>query len=271
MKPTAGGGREVTSIAQAAELARGADVAIVCVGTDGRVEHEGRDRETLGLTGAQEALVKAVLAANPRTVVVQMSAGPLTVPWLKADAAAMLQAWWNGEEGGHALADVLFGNVNPAGRLPHTVYASEAQVPPQDEYDISQGFTYMYAKGEPLYAFGHGLSYTQFEYADLQASGAPLTVTATIKNTGTRPGDEVAQLYLVPPQSGAARPRLVLRGFQRVRLQPGESRQVRFTVPDEKLAFWNTDARRFDVPCGAWGVHVGASSADIRLQSRFTK
>ncbi len=130
--------------------------------------------------------MKAVLAANPRTIVVQMSAGPLTVPWLKANVPAMLQAWWSGEEGGHALADVLFGDVNPAGRLPHTVYASETQVPPQDEYDISQGFTYMYVKGEPLYAFGHGLSYTQFEYADLQASGTPLTVAATIKNTGTR-------------------------------------------------------------------------------------
>jgi beta-glucosidase-like glycosyl hydrolase len=271
LKPTAGGGQEVNRMERAAELARGADVAIVCVGTDGRVEHEGRDRETLGLTGAQEELVKAVLAANPRTVVVQMSAGPLTVPWLKTHAPAMLQAWWSGEEGGHALADVLFGDVNPAGRLPHTVYASEAQVPPQDEYDIRQGFTYMYVKGEPLYTFGHGLSYTQFAYADLQASGAPLTVTATIKNTGTRAGDEVAQLYLVPPPSDAARPRLLLRGFHRVRLQPGESKQVRFTVPDEKLTFWNTDANRFDVQHGAWGVHVGASSSDLRLQTRFIK
>jgi beta-glucosidase len=200
-----------------------------------------------------------------------MSAGPLAVPWLKANVPAMLQAWWSGEEGGHALADVLFGAVNPAGRLPHTVYGSEAQVPPQDEYDISQGFTYMYVKGEPLYAFGHGLSYTQFEYADLQASGTPLTVTATIKNAGARAGDEVAQLYLVPPKSDAARPRLMLRGFQRVSLQPGESKQVRFTVPDEKLAFWNTNANRFDVQHGEWGVHVGASSSDLRIQARFTK
>ncbi len=266
-----GGGREDTGIAHAADLARGADVAIVCVGTDGRVEHEGRDRITLGLTGAQEELVKAVLAANPRTVVVQMSAGPLTVPWLKANVPTMLQAWWSGEEGGHALADVLFGEVNPAGRLPHTVYAGEAQVPPQDEYDISQGFTYMYLKSEPLYAFGHGLSYTRFEYAGLEASGTPLTVTATIKNTGTLAGDEVAQLYLVPPKSDAARPRLMLRGFQRVSLQPGESKQVRFTVPDERLAFWNTETKHFDVQRGAWGVNVGASSSDIRLQARFIK
>ena len=271
LKPTTGGTNQQGNIAHAAELARGADVAIVCIGTDTRVEHEGRDRKKLGLTGAQEELVKAVLAANARTIVVQMSAGPLAVPWLKEHVPAMLQAWWSGEEGGHAIADVLFGNVNPAGRLPHTVYASELQVPPQDEYDISKGFTYMYVKGEPLYAFGHGLSYTTFEYSDIAASENPLTVTATVKNSGTRAGDEVAQLYLVPPRSDQPRPRLMLRGFQRVSIQPGESKRVSFIVPDEKLAFWSTEAKRFDVPHGQWGVQVGASSSDIRLQTEVIK
>jgi hypothetical protein len=268
LKAATGGPGERDGIARAAELARGADVAVVCIGTDARVEHESRDRQQLGLPGAQEELVKAVLAANPRTIVVQMSAGPLTVPWSKEHVPAMLQAWWSGEEGGRAIADVLFGDVNPAGRLPHTVYASEAQVPPQDEYDISKGFTYMYVKGEPLYPFGHGLSYTAFEYADLRTSGPPLTVTATVKNTGSRAGDEVAQLYLAPPGSDAPRPRLMLHGFQRVHLRPGESKQVRFTVPDEKLAFWNTAAKRFEVQHGEWGVQIGASSADIRLQTK---
>jgi beta-glucosidase len=271
LQPTTGGGNEQGTIAGAAELARGADVAIVCIGTDQSVEHEGRDRKTLGLTGAQEELVKAVLATNPRTIVVQMTAGPLTVPWLKEHAPAMLQAWWGGEEGGHALADVLFGDTNPAGRLPHTVYASEEQVPTQDEYDISKGFTYMYVKGEPLYPFGHGLGYTTFEYSDIKASGTPLVVTAMVKNTGSRAGDEVAQLYLVPPKSDAVRPRLMLRGFQRMTLQPGESQEVRFTVPEEKLAFWNTEVKRFDVQRGDWGVRVGASSSDIRLRGNFTR
>ena len=265
------GGAGQGDIAKAAALARSADVAVVCIGTDRRVEQEGRDRRKLGLTGMQEELVKAVLAANPQTVVVQMSAGPLTVPWLKEHAPAMLQAWWSGEEGGHALADVLFGDVNPAGRLPHTVYASEAQVPPQDEYDISKGFTYMYVKGEPLYAFGQGLSYTTFEYTGIHASGTPLAVTATVKNTGSRAGSEVAQLYLVPPQSDPARPRLMLRGFQRISLQPGESREVRFSVPDEKLVFWDSEAKAFGVQRGDWGVRLGASSSDIRLRSNFTR
>jgi beta-glucosidase len=126
----------------------------------------------------------------------------------------------------------------------------------------------MYVKGEPLYPFGHGLSYTAFEYADLRTSGPPLTVTATVKNTGSRAGDEVAQLYLVPPKSDASRPRHMLRGFQRVHLRPGESKQVRFTVPEDKLAFWNTAAKRFEVPHGEWGVRLGASSSDIRLQTK---
>ena len=269
LKSRTGGGSEADGIAQAAKLAQGSDIAIVCVGTDGHVEGEGRDRKTLGLTGSQEDLVKAVLAANPRTIVVQMSAGPLTVPWLKEHAPAMLQAWWGGEEGGHALADVIFGDVNPAGRLPHTVYASESQVPPQDEYDISKGYTYMYVKGEPLYAFGHGLSYTTFAYSDIKVEGKPLTITATVKNTGTRTGDEVAQLYLVPPFSDQPRPKHMLRGFQRVNLQPGESKTVSFTVPDEKLAFWNTDNNRFEVPHGKWGARVGSSSADIRVSHSF--
>ena len=265
LKSRTGGGSEADSIAQAAKLAQGSDIAIVCVGTDGHVEGEGRDRKTLGLTGSQEDLVKAVLAANPRTIVVQMSAGPLTVPWLKEHVPAMLQAWWGGEEGGHALADVIFGDVNPAGRLPHTVYASESQVPPQDEYDIRKGYTYMYVKGEPLYAFGHGLSYTTFAYSDIKVEGKPLTITATVKNTGTRTGDEVAQLYLVPPFSDQPRPKLMLRGFQRVNLQPGESKTVSFKVPDEKLAFWNAETKRSDVLHGKWGALIGSSSAEIRV------
>ena len=262
---------DLTQADKEVELARNADAVILCVGTDHRIETEDRDRKSLGLPPEQEELAERVLAANPRTVVVQMSAGPLTVPWLKENAPAMLQAWWGGEEAGNALADVLFGAVNPAGRLPHTVYASEAQVPPQDEYDISKGFTYMYVKGEPLFPFGHGLSYTTFEYSDIQASGNPLKVEATVKNTGTVSGDEVPQLYLAPPNSADIRPKLLLRGFERLTLKPGESKRVVFNVPDDKLAFWNTSEKRFKVESGKWNALVGASSADIRLKAGFTR
>lgn len=264
------------SIAQAAATAREADVALVFVGTDARVEHEGRDRKTLGLSGSQEELVKAVFAATPRTIVVEMSAGPLTVPWLAQKLPSLLQVWWPGEEGGHAIADVLFGNVSPAGRLPHTVYASESQVPPLDEYDISKGFTYMYLNGAPLFPFGHGLSYTQFKYSNLRLSSEKISasdkliVTVDVENTGPRAGDEVVQLYTHAVAPGVKRPARELRGFARVALKPGEKKAVTFDVPAEKLAFWDESKHAFFVEPGAYEIMAGASSADIRANATVT-
>jgi beta-glucosidase len=264
------------SIAQAAAAAHGADVALVFIGTNANVEQEAHDRKTLGLVGSQEDLVKAVFAANPRTVVVEMSAGPLTVPWLTQNIPAMLQAWWPGEEGGHAIADVLFGDVNPAGRLPHTVYASESQVPPQDEYDITKGFTYMYVKGAPLFPFGYGLSYTQFAYSNLQlspkqiAGDGKVTVSVDVENTGKREGDEVVQLYIHDGPSNAPRPAERLRGFQRTSLNPGEKKTVSMEVPADKLAYWDDAAHSYVVQPGTYDVLVGASSADIRAREKLT-
>lgn len=255
--------------------ARNADVAIVFVGTDSSVEQEGRDRKTLGLTGNQEELVAAVLAANPRTIVVEMSAGPLSIPWIKDHAPAILQAWWGGEEGGNAIADVLFGNVNPAGRLPHTVYASDAQVPSRDEYDISKGFTYMYVKGEPLFPFGHGLSYTDFEYTSLDISPqtvAPdgmITAHVTIKNTGTRPGDEVVQLYVREKNPHLTRPTKELRGFERVGLAPGQAKSITFTLPAKKLAYYDETVHAFVVDPGAYELMIGSTSQDIRIKGEI--
>ena len=259
---------------KAVELARRADVALVFVGTDRQIEQEGHDRKTLGLTGNQEELVKAVFAANPRTVVVEMSAGPLTVPWIAKNVPAMLQAWWPGEEGGHAIADVLFGGVNPAGRLPHTVYASEAQVPPVSEYDITKGFTYMYVNGEPLFPFGHGLSYTTFKYSGLKLSAnkikadGQMNVSLDVTNTGKRTGDEVVQLYVHEERSSVKVPVEELRGFQRVSLKSGEKQTVTFTLPAAKLAIWDETTHGFVVEPGAFDVMVGASSADIRLKDQ---
>jgi beta-glucosidase len=260
---------------KAVEAARTADVAIVFVGTTAAVEQEARDRKTLGLTGSQEELVKAVFTANPKTIVVEMSAGPLTVPWLAQNIPAMLQAWWPGEEGGNAIADVLFGNVNPAGRLPHTVYASEAQVPPLTEYDVTKGFTYMYLNGEPLFPFGHGLSYTTFKYGNLKLSAAKIKavgkveVSVDVTNTGRRAGDEVVQLYVHQVKSSVKRPAKELRGFRRIGLQPGETKTVSLTLPAAKLAFWDEKTHSFVVEPGAFGVMVGASSEDIRAQDEI--
>jgi beta-glucosidase len=261
---------------EAAELARKADVAIVYVGTTLNIEAEGRDRTSLGLPGNQEELVKTVLAANPRTVVVLLNAGPLTIPWVTEHAPAIVEAWWVGEEGGNAVADVLFGDVNPAGRLPYTVYASESQVPPQDEYDIAKGFTYMYLRGEPLFAFGHGLSYTQFAYSNLQLSlkeippDGQIAVTVDVQNVGERTGDEVVQLYVRDVESSVRRPDKELRGFERITLKPGEKRKVTFPLRAQQLAFWDeVKTHAFVVEPGAFEVMVGRSSADIRATARL--
>lgn len=266
---------QVSPVGKAAELASSCDVAIVFVGTDETIEQEGRDRTSLTLPGDQEELVQAVSAANPMTIVVQKSAGPLAVPSLAKQVPAMLQAWWSGGRGGIAIAEVLFGDSNPAGRLPHTVYASSEQVPSIDEYDISKGFTYMYLKDEPLYAFGHGLSYTSFSYGDLApaaesvAPGDSLTVRIEVTNSGARAGDEVVQLYAHKPESTVTRPAKQLCGFRRISLKPGESEMVEIEIPTGKLAYWDESGDRFVVEPGRYELMVGASSADIRARATF--
>ena len=268
-------GRGETFLTEGIAAAKAADTVILCLGSDTRNEMEDVDRTFLGLPGNQLELAQSVIAANPRTVVVLFGAGPLTLPWLKEHAPAMIQAWWPGQEGGAALASVLLGKVNPAGRLPHTVYASKEQVPSIDEYDITKGFTYMYLNGAPLYAFGHGLSYTTFEYSNLHlgAKSLPadgtLTVHIDVKNTGKRAGDEVAQLYVHEVKPVVKRPAKELRGFQRVSLAPGEKRTLTFTLPAEKLAYWDESAHAFVVNPGAFDIFVGASSEDIRETARI--
>jgi beta-glucosidase len=267
---------KTAELQKAAELARHAQIAVVFVGSDASVEQEGRDRSRLGLAGNQEDLVQAVYAANPKTIVVEMSAGPLTAPWLKDQIPALLQAWWPGEEGGHAIADVLLGKVNPAGRLPHTIYASETQVPPVTEYDVSKGFTYMYPKGDPLFPFGHGLSYTTFKYGKLELStnsipkGGSADIAVDVENTGKRAGDEVPQLYVHQVKSIVKRPTIELLGFQRVSLQPGEKKKVKFTLSAEQLAYWDETIHAFEVEPGDFEILVGASSADIRAKTKVT-
>jgi beta-glucosidase len=203
-----------------------------------------------------------------------MNAGPLTVPWIKDHAPALLEAWWGGVESGNAIADVLFGNYNPAGRLPHTVYASESQVPPQDEYDVTKGFTYMYLRGEPLFAFGHGLSYTTFRYGKLESSDqqiardGKLTASVDVTNTGEREGDEVVQLYVHEVEPAVKRPIKELRGFERISLKPGETKKVTFTLPAEKLAYYDEAVHRFVVKPGLFDVMVGCASDDIRAKGQ---
>ena len=173
------------------------------------------------------------------------------------------------------MADVLFGDVNPSGHMPLTVYASAAQVPPQDEYDISKGFTYMYLKDKPLFAFGHGLSYTQFKYENLQFASKTIkddgtvSVSFDISNTGQRAGDEVAQLYVHQVKCSVVRAAKELRGFQRVSLQPGEKKTITLQLPAEKLAFYDETVHKFVVEPGMFDVMIGSASDDIRLADQI--
>ena len=261
---------------KAAELAASSDVAIVFVGTDYTIEQEARDRTSLGLSGNQEELVKTVFAANPRTIVVLTSAGPLAVPWLKENVPAMLQAWWPGGEGGHAIADVLLGNAEPGGRLPYTMYASDSQVPPLDVYDVSRGFTYLYLKGEPLYPFGHGLGYTTTKFSDLklsQSTAKPedtLTATLTVENTGKRAGAEVVQIYAKEPQGNVVKPHLRLVAFQRVELQPGERKSITIPVEVARMRYWDEGKHAFAADPGIYQLSAGTSSGQSPVSASFT-
>ena len=261
---------------KAVEMARNSDMVFLFVGTTADIEVEGRDRTTLILPGNQNELIKAVYEVNKKVVVVLMSAGPLAVPEVKKNIPAILQAWWPGDEGGNAIADVLFGDYNPGGKLPYTMYASDEQVPSTDEYDISKGFTYMYLKKKPLFAFGHGLSYSKFHYSDLRISSPvvsvndTVSVTLKVKNMGNRAGEEVVQLYVRDVKAKVVRPTKELRGFKRIALQPNEEQEIRLMLPVKSLAFYDESIGDFFVEPGKFEILLGSASDDIRLQSKLT-
>ena len=263
------------AVARAVELARKSDVAVLCLGTNLHVEKEGHDRRDLNLPGAQEQLMEAVFAANPHTVLVLMNAGPLAIPWAQDHLPAILEAWYPGEAGGTAIARALFGDDDPGGHLPYTVYASLDGVPPQNEYDVSKGFTYLYFKGVPLYPFGYGLSYTHFAYSNLKlstptaASTGKVEISFDLKNTGDSAGADVAQLYTHQQRSAVVQPIQSLRAFERVTLQPGESRRVQFSLPIAQLAFYDVQTSKFRVEPGTFDLMIGSSSEDIRLRDHL--
>jgi beta-glucosidase len=263
------------SFAEAAAAAKKSDVAVLYVGINHLLEREGLDRTYIDLPPVQEELIKRVYEANPRTVVVLMNGGPVAVKWAKENVPAVLDMFYAGEEGGNAIADVLFGDCNPGGRLPYTVYESVAQVPPMTEYDITKGFTYMYFEGPPVYPFGHGLSYTTFRYANLRISSKQIpghgqvTVRVDVQNTGQRAGDEVVQLYVHDVEASVKRPKKELRGFERISLKPGEKKTVSFPLPAEKLSFYDVKSKSFVVEPGQFEVLVGSSSEDIRAKGRL--
>jgi len=259
-------------IADAANIASNSDIAIVVVGTDLTVASEGRDRSDIDLPGLQEDLIQAVYGANPNTIVVLVNGSPVAVNWTQAHVPAILEAWYPGQAGGTAIADVLFGDYNPAGKLPMTFYASVGQLPGFDDYNvIDANRCYMYFEGGPLYPFGHGLSYTAFSYSNLQIEPNLITTAGTadisvdVQNVGGRQGDEVVQLYVHDVAATVKRPVKELKRFERISLQPGQTKTVTFTLPVEELAFYDTATASFVVEPGTFEIMVGSSSEDIRL------
>ncbi|MFJ6675019.1 glycoside hydrolase family 3 C-terminal domain-containing protein [Actinosynnema sp. NPDC091369] len=261
---------------RAVDAARAADVAVVMVGDDST---EGADRPSIDLPGNQDALVAAVTAANPNAVVVLETGGPVTMPWLPA-AHTVLQAWYPGEQGGHAVADVLFGAAEPGGRLPVTFptgldatpITSPAQYPGEGgvvgySEGLRVGYRWYDATGTaPLFPFGHGLSYTSFRYADLAVtpSGQAVTVSFDVTNTGGRAGSAVPQVYVGYPD-GAGEPPRQMRGFTKVALAAGATTRVSVELDHRSFAVWDPAERSFRVPAGTYAISVGASSRDVRL------
>ena len=271
---------------RAVRCAADADAAVVVVGLDHEWETEGRDRDDLSLPGRQAELIERVAAANPRTVVVLNTGSPVEMPWLDS-VPAVLQLWYPGQELGHALGDVLFGDVDASGRLPTTFPKRLEDNPAFAHYpgenglvhyreELLIGYRHYDTKGiEPLLPFGHGLSYTTFAYGPLEtdaasyADGATVTASVEVTNTGERRGYEVVQLYLRDPESTLPRPEKELVSFVKLDLHPGEKAKARFALPPRALACYDPERADWVVEPGEFELLAGASSRDIRARARF--
>jgi beta-glucosidase len=267
--------------------AQKADIAIVCIGnhvygTDPKwkyspVPSDGReavDRKALILE--QEDLAKVVYKANPKTIMVLVSSFPFTINWSQENLPAILHITHNSQELGNGLSDIIFGQMNPAGRTTQTWVKSIVDLPPMMDYDIRNGRTYMYTKKKPLYPFGYGLSYTKFDYSDLTVSAhtvrkaETLKISVKVKNTGERDGEEVVQLYVSYPDSKVVRSIKQLRGFKRTMILKGESKLLTFDLNPEDLAYWDNAANVFVIEPGIINAMIGTSSEDIRLTKKIT-
>jgi beta-glucosidase len=256
-------------LTQAAQAARQAKVAVVVAGLPDAYESEGFDRNTMAMPEGHDRMIQAVAAANPNTVVVLLGGSPMELPWCD-QVKAILYMGLSGQAGGRACANLLTGSANPSGKLTESwplryvdVICKDTFGQQDTEYreSLYVGYRYYDRAGKAVrYPFGHGLSYTTFDYSDLQI--AERTVTVTITNTGFLPGAEVVQLYVAPPQTGLHRPQKELKGFQRVELAPGACAQVQFTLDDRSFALWQDG---WKIAGGTYQVLLGSSSRDIRL------
>ncbi|RMF03171.1 MAG: beta-glucosidase, partial [Chloroflexi bacterium] len=261
-------------IAKAVKLARQSDAAILVLGGNESTCREGwwfdhiGDRDDLNLPGRQDELAEAVLATGTPTVVVLINGRPLTINFIAKNAPAILECWYLGQETGTAVADVLFGNVNPGGKLPVSFPRSVGQLPVYYNHRPSAKRGYLFSTTQPLYPFGHGLSYTTFAYSNLRltsdhiAAGDTTRVLVNVTNRGRRAGDEVVQLYIHDQVSSVTRPVKALKDFCRISLEPGETRTVEFTITPDKLSLLDQNME-WRVEPGLFDVLVGGSSEQL--------
>jgi beta-glucosidase len=264
---TMSGGATAAAFDSATAAARQADAVVMIMGTDQTVATEGYDMPALTLPGSQEQLIEAVYAANPRVILVLVNGNPLAVTWPQAHLPAIVDAWFGGQSQGTAIADVLFGDYNPGGKLTATWVADESDLPSKQDYVISHNRTYWYFDKTPLYPFGYGLSYTTFAIGPMTLGSATLapgdTVMATVgvTNTGSRTGDEVVQFYVHDNFPGDPLKRL--KGFKRVSLSPGEQTTVNFALPFSSLSYWNAGTQSYATRSGNYDLEIGVSSTQI--------
>ena len=277
-------GQDSSGFSEAIQIASQADAVVLVLGdkaglTPDCTTGETRDRAELGLPGVQEELARALLPTGKPLVVVLVNGRPVSSPWLQDNASAILEAWLPGEEGAAAIADVLFGEANPGGKLPVTVARSAGQLPLNYNYKPSGSFSnwygdYVDTPVTPLYPFGYGLSYTSFAYSDLRlstdqaSSGEEVAISLHVRNSGDVAGDEVVQLYVCDEYASFPRPLKELKGFVRLHLEPGQSCKVTFNLPVDLLAFYDQDLNLV-VEKGTIKLMLGSSSADIRLEGTF--
>jgi beta-glucosidase len=274
-----GGGAELhfsyafvgNGVPDALKAAREADAVVFFAGADALAADEEKDFPSLALSEDQSKLLDAVMKVNPRTVLVLQTGNPLVLTQREKSAPAILQAWYAGQDAGTVIAEVLFGDTNPSGKLPITFYASLADLPPMEDYDVRKGRTYMYLPNEPAFSFGHGLSYTKFQYekltlsANTVAQNGSLRIEFDLVNSGARRGAEVAQVYVRPPRG----PNKVLRAFRRVTLDSGEKSHVSLDLGAPELAHYDPQAKHAVVDPGRYELLLGASSTDIRQRATF--
>ena len=261
----------------AKQIAAKSDAVVLVLGTSPDISREELDRTEIELPQVQRELIAEVASVNPHIVMVLVNGGPVALAGTEDRAGAIVEAWYSGELGGKAIADVLFGDVNPGGKLPETFYASTHQLPPMSDYDlINHPRTYMYFDQPVLYPFGHGLSYTQFEYSNLELSSdkirkdGDVEIRCTIQNTGQMKGDEVAQLYVHDVNASIKAPINQLKRFQRISLAPGENKVLTFKIPASEFSFYDIKTNDFKIAPGRWELQVGSSSKDIRLKKNLT-